>query len=219
MQGLALKKKKKKKKKIMQGVQDTIAIWINKIFNKMLLTIIWVISFLLTLRLRQTNLPNYIWIFFPAIARKMRGADYDSEDSYDYDDPFLNDGSSDDYAPTDSDDSDSEWGPSQPMNEEEKKDLKRMKKEAQKFVKKKLWRIWRFHSLSFLDGKFNEHALERHAAAVRQLSNGTNGDDLYICIATVGNTIQTVNSPMYEWVLLVTQQSCPSLVGSEPKMH
>ena len=24
----------------------------------------------------------------------------------------------------------------------------------------------------------NEHALERHAAAVRQLSNGTNGDDL-----------------------------------------
>ena len=44
----------------------------------------------------------------------------------------------------------------------------------------------------------NEHALERHAAAVRQLSNGTNGDDLYICIATVGNTIQTVNSPMYD---------------------
>ena len=26
----------------------------------------------------------------------------------------------------------------------------------------------------------NKHALERHAAAVRQLSNGTNGDDLYI---------------------------------------
>ena len=25
-----------------------------------------------------------------------------------------------------------------------------------------------------------KHALERHAAAVRQLSNGTNGDDLYI---------------------------------------
>ena len=25
-----------------------------------------------------------------------------------------------------------------------------------------------------------EDALERHAAAVRQLSNGTNGDDLYI---------------------------------------
>ena len=44
----------------------------------------------------------------------------------------------------------------------------------------------------------NEHALERHAAAVRQLSNGTNGDDIYICIATVGNTIQTVNSPMYD---------------------
>ena len=31
-----------------------------------------------------------------------------------------------------------------------------------------------------------EHALERHAAAVRQLSNGTNGDDLYILMATVG---------------------------------
>ena len=30
------------------------------------------------------------------------------------------------------------------------------------------------------------------------MSNGTNGDDLYICIATVGNTIQTVNSPMYD---------------------
>ena len=42
------------------------------------------------------------------------------------------------------------------------------------------------------------HALERHAAAVRQLSNGTNGDDLYIRIATVGNTIQTVNSPTYD---------------------
>ena len=41
------------------------------------------------------------------------------------------------------------------------------------------------------------HALEKHAAAVRQLSNGTNGDDLYIGIATVGNTInQTVNSPI-----------------------
>ena len=43
-----------------------------------------------------------------------------------------------------------------------------------------------------------QHALERHAAAVRQLSNGTKGDDLYIRIATVGNTIQTVNSPMYD---------------------
>ena len=43
----------------------------------------------------------------------------------------------------------------------------------------------------------NEHALERHAAAVRQLSNG---DDLYILIATLGNTIQTVNFPMYEYI-------------------
>ena len=28
-----------------------------------------------------------------------------------------------------------------------------------------------------------EHALENHAAAVRQLSNGTNDDDLYLRIA------------------------------------
>ena len=34
-------------------------------------------------------------------------------------------------------------------------------------------------------GTVNEHALERYAAAVRQLSNGTNGDDLYI--ATYSN--------------------------------
>ena len=40
-----------------------------------------------------------------------------------------------------------------------------------------------------------QHALENHATAVRQLSNGTNGDDLCICIITVGKTIQTVYSP------------------------
>ena len=80
----------------------------------------------------------------------------------------------------------------------------------------------------------NEHALERHAAAVWQLSNGTNGDDLYIRIATVGNTIQTVNSPMYDTHMstpgntaklgtahsnIQTAQSSPSLVGSEPTLH
>ena len=80
----------------------------------------------------------------------------------------------------------------------------------------------------------HQHALERHAAAVRQLSNGTNGDDLYIRIATVGNTIQTVNSPMYDTYMITpgnraklgaihsniqTVQSSPSLVGSEPTMH
>ena len=74
----------------------------------------------------------------------------------------------------------------------------------------------------------------RHAAAVRQLSNGTNGDDLYICIATVGNTIQTVNSPMYDKHMstpgntaklgtahsnIQTAQRGPFLVGSEPAMH
>ena len=73
------------------------------------------------------------------------------------------------------------------------------------------------------------HALERHAAAVRQLSNGTNGDDLYICIATVGNTIQTVNSPCMIHTHtaklgtahsnIQTAQRGPSLVGSEPAMH
>ena len=40
------------------------------------------------------------------------------------------------------------------------------------------------------------HALERNAAAIRQLSNGTNGDDLYILIAAVVITIQTVISPL-----------------------
>ena len=78
------------------------------------------------------------------------------------------------------------------------------------------------------------HALERHAAAVRQLSNGANGDDLYIRITTVGNTIQTVNSPMYDTYMstpgitaklgtahryIQTARSCRSLVGSEPTMH
>ena len=36
----------------------------------------------------------------------------------------------------------------------------------------------------------------RQAEAVRQLSNGTNCDDLCVNISTVGNTIQTVNSPI-----------------------
>ena len=72
------------------------------------------------------------------------------------------------------------------------------------------------------------------AAAVRQLSKGTNGDDLYICIATVWNTIQTVNSPMYDTYMSTpgntvklgtahsntqTAQRGPSLVGSEPAMQ
>ena len=80
----------------------------------------------------------------------------------------------------------------------------------------------------------NMQALERHAAAVRQLSNGANGDDLYIRIETVGNTIQTVNSPMYDTHMstpgntaqprdihsnIQTAQRGPSLVGSEPTMH
>ena len=74
----------------------------------------------------------------------------------------------------------------------------------------------------------------RHAAAVRQLSNGTNGDDLYIRIATVRNTIQIVNSPMYDTYMstpgnaakpraihsnMQIAQSSPTLVGSEPTLH
>ena len=65
-------------------------------------------------------------------------------------------------------------------------------------------------------------------------SNGTNGDNLYICIATVENTIQTVNFPMYDTHMstpsntaklgtahsnIQTAQSNPSLVGSEHAMH
>ena len=78
------------------------------------------------------------------------------------------------------------------------------------------------------------NALERHAAAVRQLCNGTIGNDLYIHIATVGNTIQTVNSLMYDTYMstpgnaanpraihsnIQTAQSNPSLVGRGPTMH
>ena len=58
--------------------------------------------------------------------------------------------------------------------------------------------------------------------------------DLYIHIATVGNTIQTDNSPMYDTRMstpgntaklgtahsnIQTAQRGPSLVGSEPTMH
>ena len=42
----------------------------------------------------------------------------------------------------------------------------------------------------------NEHSLERLSAAVRQLSNGTNFDNIYKRKATAVNAIQTVNSPM-----------------------
>ena len=65
----------------------------------------------------------------------------------------------------------------------------------------------------------------------RQLSNG---DDLNIHITTVGNDIQTVNSPMYDTYMstpgntvkliaihsnMQTAQKRPSLVGTEPTMH
>ena len=78
------------------------------------------------------------------------------------------------------------------------------------------------------------HALERHAAAVRQLSNETNGDDLYILIATAEGTLFRQLTPMYDTYMstpgntaklrailsnIQTAQSNPSLVGSEPTMH
>ena len=77
-------------------------------------------------------------------------------------------------------------------------------------------------------------ALERHAAAVTQLPDLTNGDDLYNRIATVGNTIQTVNSPCMNTYMstpgntakletvhsnIQTVQSSLTLAGSEPTMH
>jgi hypothetical protein len=52
---------------------------------------------------------------------------------YDYDDPFLNDTSSDDYQPTDTD-SDISDGMS---SGDEEPDSKRMTKEAKKFTRKK----------------------------------------------------------------------------------
>lgn len=62
------------------------------------------------------------------------GGDNDDEDDYDLDDPFLNDSSSDDYAPTD-DSSDSGAELSQETQEED--DTRRMLKEAKKFLKKR----------------------------------------------------------------------------------
>ena len=70
-----------------------------------------------------------------------------------------------------------------------------------------------------------QHALGRHAAAVKQLSNGTNADDPYI----PGNTIQTVpilmSTPGDTAKLgtihssIQTTQSSQSLTGSEQTMN
>ena len=64
---------------------------------------------------------------------------------------------------------------------------------------------------------------------VRSRLKGTNGDDLYIRIATVGNTILTVNPPIYEYVstpgnaakLLEphTVQCSPYLIRIKPTIH
>ncbi|RXG56821.1 Aprataxin and PNK-like factor [Armadillidium vulgare] len=61
-----------------------------------------------------------------------RKNDSDDSDEYDFDDPFLNDESSDDYAPTDS------GGPDSDIEDAvQEEDTKRMMKEAKKFVKKR----------------------------------------------------------------------------------
>ncbi|XP_050300605.1 aprataxin and PNK-like factor [Anthonomus grandis grandis] len=59
---------------------------------------------------------------------------FDGEDDYDYDDPFLNDDSSDDFEPTDSE---SDLDDSHDSNActEESQDQRRMLKEAKKFLK------------------------------------------------------------------------------------
>jgi hypothetical protein len=56
-----------------------------------------------------------------------------NDDDYDYDDPFINDASSDDYQPTDIDSDISD----EISSGDEESDSKRMKKEAKKFTKKK----------------------------------------------------------------------------------
>ena len=71
--------------------------------------------------------------------RKTAAVDNDDseEDEYDLNDSFLNDDSSDDYAPTDSDSGD-EYSQSQEVQDsDEEQEIKRMVKEAKKFVKKK----------------------------------------------------------------------------------
>lgn len=70
----------------------------------------------------------------PSPVRATTEEEGDSADSYDYNDPFLNDDSSDDYAPTDSG-SDSEYYPSQPVADDE--DLRRTNKEAGTFIRAK----------------------------------------------------------------------------------
>ena len=69
--------------------------------------------------------------------------------------------------------------------------------------------------------------------SIGQLSNRTNGDDLFIRIAKVENTIQAVNSPIYEDMStpgntaklrtahsnIQNAQSYQSLVGIELTMH
>ena len=86
---------------------------------------------------------------------------------------------------------------------------------------------------SLVCDKANEHALTctREACSCSQTAVQWNQ---YICIATVGNTIQTVNFPMYDTHMstpgniaklgtahrnIQIAQSNPSLVGSEPTLH
>lgn len=72
--------------------------------------------------------------------QKKQSADDDLEDEYDLEDPFIDDGSEDEYQPDNvSDESDSEWNDSQGVDEDE--DTKRLVKEAKRFTRdsKKDW--------------------------------------------------------------------------------
>ncbi|KAG8235269.1 hypothetical protein J437_LFUL014269 [Ladona fulva] len=60
----------------------------------------------------------------------------ENSDDYDYDDPFINDGSSDDYEPSSSG-SDSSDTSSDNDNDKGEDDVRRMRKEAKRFLKKK----------------------------------------------------------------------------------
>ena len=77
-------------------------------------------------------------IFFLAEKRKNAATrkNYAEEDDYDYDDPFLNDASSDDYQPTDSDSDNSATSAG-----EDEEDTNRMLKEAKRFTKRRKWTL------------------------------------------------------------------------------
>ncbi|KAJ8964411.1 hypothetical protein NQ317_015849 [Molorchus minor] len=70
-------------------------------------------------------------------ATKKQTADESLEEDYDYDDPFINDATSDEFElSSDEDDEDTEWEDSQ-MTDEESQETRRLLKEARKFTRGK----------------------------------------------------------------------------------